>query len=73
VLHAGEVSLISSSINGKLVDKATGQPIMGGKSIVALEQTSGGVDRVVMQTTHRMRPAILSFVPFPPALMTWWP
>jgi len=51
VLHAGEVSLTSSSINGKLVDKATGQPIVGGKSIVALEQASGGVDRVVMQTT----------------------
>lgn len=51
VLHAGEVSLTNSSINGKLVDKATGQPIVGGKSIVALEQTSAGVDRVVMQTT----------------------
>jgi len=51
VLHAGEVSLTSSSINGKLVDKATGQPIGGGKSIVALEQASGGVDRVIMQAT----------------------
>ena len=51
LLHAGEVSLTSSSINGKLVDKATGQPILGGKSIVALQQMSAGVDRVVMQTT----------------------
>ena len=51
VLHAGEVSTVSSSINGKLVDKATGQPIAGGKAIVALEQPSAGIDRVVMQTT----------------------
>jgi Domain of unknown function (DUF4382) len=51
VLHAGEVSTTSSSINGTLVDNATGQPIAGGKSIVALEQASGGIDRVIMQTT----------------------
>jgi Domain of unknown function (DUF4382) len=51
VLHAGEVSTTTASINGKLVDKATGQPIVGGKAIVALEQASGGIDRVVMQTT----------------------
>ena len=52
VLHAGEVSTTSTSINGKLVDKATSQPIVGGKAIVALEQKdSAGIDRVVMQTT----------------------
>lgn len=52
VLHAGEVSLTSASINGKLVDKATGQPISGGKAIVALEQKdASGIDRVIMQTT----------------------
>src|SRR5579859_5714565 len=52
VLHAGEVSTTSTSINGKLVDKATSQPIVGGKAIVALEQKdSEGIDRVVMQTT----------------------
>jgi hypothetical protein len=52
VLHAGEVSLTSASINGKLVDQATGQPISGGKAIVALEQKdTNGIDRVVMQTT----------------------
>ena len=51
-LHAGEVSTTSASINGKLVDKAMGQPIVGGKAIVALEQKdSAGVDRVVMQST----------------------
>lgn len=51
VLHAGEVSLTSSSINGKLVD-ANNNAIAGIKAIVALEKKdSGGVDRVVMQTT----------------------
>jgi len=52
VLHAGEVSTTSTSINGKLVDKITSQPIVGGKAVVALEQKdSAGIDRVVMQTT----------------------
>src|SRR5215470_10228668 len=51
VLHAGEVGLTSASINGKIVDNATGQPIAGGTTVVALEQKDGsGVDRVVMQT-----------------------
>jgi hypothetical protein len=51
VLHAGEVSLNSSAISGKLVDAATGQVIPGEQAIVALEQPTGGVDRVIMQTT----------------------
>ncbi len=51
VLHAGEVALNTSSISGKLVDAATGQVIPGEQAIVALEQSSGGVDRVIMQTT----------------------
>lgn len=51
VLHAGEVNLTASSINGKIVDSRTGLPIFGGTTIVALEQTGGsGVDRVIMQT-----------------------
>lgn len=51
VLHAGEVSLTSSSINGTIVDSVTGQSIVGGNAIVALEQKdSSGVDRVIMET-----------------------
>jgi hypothetical protein len=51
VLHAGEVSLTSASIDGTIVDSATNQAISGGATIVALEQTDrSGVDRVVMQT-----------------------
>jgi hypothetical protein len=52
VLHAGEVNLTSSSINGRIVDSVSGQPIIAGKTIVALEQKdSSGVDRVIMETT----------------------
>jgi hypothetical protein len=51
VLHGGEVGLTSASINGKIVDNATGQSISGGTTVVALEQKdSSGVDRVIMQT-----------------------
>ena len=52
VLHAGEVSLNSTAISGRLIDNATMAPVQGGKSIVALEQKdSNGIDRVIMQTT----------------------
>ncbi len=52
VLHAGEVSLTASSITGKVIDRTTAQPIVGGRTIVALEQRdSAGVVQVKMQTT----------------------
>ena len=51
VLHAGEVGLTSTSINGKIVDSASGQPIGGGNTVVALEQKdTTGTDRVIMET-----------------------
>lgn len=51
VLHAGEVTLTSSSINGTIVDSVTGQPISGGRTVVALEQKdSAGIYRVIMET-----------------------
>jgi hypothetical protein len=50
VLHAGEVGL-SSAINGTVIDSSTGKPVVGGSSVVALEQKdSSAVDRVVMST-----------------------
>lgn len=50
VLHAGEVGL-SSAINGSVVDSATGKPVVGGTTVVALEQKdAAGVDRVVLST-----------------------
>jgi len=50
VLHAGEVG-VSSAINGSVVDSATGKPVVGGTTVVALEQKdAAGVDRVFMST-----------------------
>jgi uncharacterized protein DUF4382 len=50
VLHAGEVSLTSSSISGTALDSVTHQPIVG-NIVVALEQKdSNNVDRVIMET-----------------------
>jgi hypothetical protein len=50
VLHAGEVMTTSSSINGTVVDSATGNPI-NGQVLVALEQKdASGTDRIFMNT-----------------------
>lgn len=50
VLHAGEVTMTSSSINGTVVDATTGKQI-NGPVIVALEQKDAtGVDRIFMST-----------------------
>ncbi|MHB1702026.1 MAG: DUF4382 domain-containing protein [Acidobacteriaceae bacterium] len=50
VLHAGEVTTTSSSINGTVVDSSTGNPI-NGSVLVALEQKdANGIDRVFMNT-----------------------
>jgi hypothetical protein len=49
-LHAGEVGL-SSAINGTVIDTSTGQPIVGGTAVVALEQKdASSVDRVMLST-----------------------
>lgn len=50
VLNAGQVSTNSSTINGTVVDAATGKPISG-NVLVSLEQPdSTGVDRIVEST-----------------------
>ena len=50
VLHAGEVSTTSTSINGTVVDSVTGNSI-NGSVLVALEQKdANGIDRVFMST-----------------------
>ncbi|HWC19681.1 MAG TPA: DUF4382 domain-containing protein [Terriglobales bacterium] len=65
VLHAGEVSTTSVSINGKVVDKATNQPLAGGATLVALEQKDKtGVDRVIMETKTDASGAFV-FCPLP--------
>jgi hypothetical protein len=51
VLHAGEVAVNSTEINGTFIDTVTGLAVVGGTTVVALEQKdSAGVDRVVMET-----------------------
>jgi Domain of unknown function (DUF4382) len=51
VLHAGEVSLSSTSINGSVVSSSTGKALVGGTVTVALEgRDSFGVDRILMET-----------------------
>lgn len=50
VLHAGEVSTTSTSIDGRVLDQKTGNPV-NGTVIVALEQAdAAGIDRIVMST-----------------------
>ncbi len=49
VLHAGEVSTTSSSINGKVVDADTLAAIPGQNIVVALEVKSGDTEEVVRQ------------------------
>ncbi len=50
VLHAGEVSTTSSSINGKAYDSATGNPVNGMTTVSLEQKDSTGVDRVIMST-----------------------
>ena len=64
VLHAGEVSTTSSSINGVVVDSGTNKAIAG-SAMVALEQKdSAGIDRIVMTTMADSTGAFV-FCPLP--------
>jgi hypothetical protein len=50
VLHAGEVAQ-QAAISGTVVDAGTQAAIVGGNTVIALEQNDGtGVDRIVMET-----------------------
>jgi Domain of unknown function (DUF4382) len=65
VLHAGEVSITSASISGTVLDGATKQPVVGGNTVVALEQRdSHNVDRVIMETVAGANGAFV-FCPVP--------
>ncbi len=52
VLHAGEMSTTSTSINGTVVSSVTGKPITSGPVVVAAEQkdTTSGIDNIIMRT-----------------------
>ena len=51
VLHAGEVSTTSSSINGKVLDKATGNPASGTVTVNLEQKDQSGIDRIVRSAT----------------------
>ena len=67
VMHAGEVMLQSSStaISGTVIDGVTTQAIIGGTTVVAIEQKdANGVDRVFMETVADSAGGF-SFCPLP--------
>ena len=47
VLHAGEVSTTSTSINGKVLDGVTGNPVDGSVLVAVEQKDAGGIDRVL--------------------------
>lgn len=66
VLHAGEVSTTSVSINGTVVDSSTHQPIVGGAVLVALEQKGAGpADTIFMETKADPTTGAFVFCPVP--------
>lgn len=67
VMHAGEVTMQSSStsISGTVIDSTTTQPIVGGTTVVAIEQKdNNGIDRVFMETVADSAGGF-SFCPLP--------
>ncbi len=50
VLHAGEVSTTSASINGVVLDGATGKPVVGSVFVAVEQKDSAGVDRIIQAT-----------------------
>lgn len=46
VLHAGEVSTTATSINGKVLDGVTGNPVSGTVVVAVEQKDSTGVDRI---------------------------
>lgn len=50
VLHAGEVSATATSINGTVVDNATGKQIDGEVTVALEQKDAAGIDRVFMST-----------------------
>jgi hypothetical protein len=64
VLHAGEVSTTSSSINGVVVDSATGKQITGEVTVALEQKDANGIDRVFMNTLTDASGAFV-FCPLP--------
>lgn len=67
VLNAGQVSTASTSINGTVLDSATGKPIAGANVLVSLEQPdANGVDRIVESTPANATDGTFVFCPVMP-------
>jgi hypothetical protein len=64
VLHAGEVSTVSASINGTVLDASTGKPVAGMVWVAVEQKDSSGVDRVV-QTNIANADGSFVFCPLP--------
>ncbi len=50
VLHSGEVSTTSTSINGKVLDGTSGNPVNGSVMVAVEQKDAGGIDRVQRAT-----------------------
>jgi hypothetical protein len=50
VLHAGEVSTTSTSINGKVLDSVSGNPVNGTVMVAVEQKDTAGVDRIYQST-----------------------
>jgi Domain of unknown function (DUF4382) len=50
VLHAGEVSITSTSINGKVLDGTTGNPVNGSVMVAVEQPDASGIDRIQRAT-----------------------
>jgi hypothetical protein len=67
-LHAGEVSLATDSISGRVVDNTTGEPIAGASIFVYAEQPDANdatFDRVIMSRMADSTAGTFSFCPLP--------
>jgi hypothetical protein len=64
VLHAGEVSTTATSINGKVLDGATGNAVNGAVMVAVEQKDAGGVDRV-FQSTLGAADGTFVFCPLP--------
>jgi uncharacterized protein DUF4382/carboxypeptidase family protein len=65
-VRAGQVSLTTQAISGRVVDQSTGQPIPNATIIVMAEQPdTDGIDRVVLQTLASPTQGTFSLCPLP--------
>jgi hypothetical protein len=64
VLHAGEVSATSTSINGKVLDGKTGDPVNGHVLVAVEQKDAAGIDRVERATLAKADGSFV-FCPLP--------